>query len=312
LLVRHPDDAAFRLERVELSILAGERSEALNNLARVRRLRALTAEQNGRIVALYRRLKAYRLAGEVSDALLHDRPDDGEIVFERAQLAAEAGERGKALVFLARAAELSPAEMDAGGEQRRRIAGLYRDIGEFGRANDILLELLRSRPKDAELWFDLAALETSSGEKKKALASLARAKELSAGDADHDGERRRRVALGYQALGEYGRALALFDGLARRYPTQAMFLSDRGLCEYLKGDADAAAVSLRKALKLDAKFLPAYLTLGAIETRRGRRAEALRLYEEGLALSPASEHFPLREVLMEERQALLSGKPEAR
>ena len=113
---------------------------------------------------------------------------------------------------------------------------------------------------------------------------------------------RRRIPL--PELGEHARAIAALDELIRRRPEEGTYYSDRGLCRYLKGDAAGAIADLETAIKLTPKFLPAYLSLGAVHSAGGRSARALKAYEEGLARAAADE--PLRGALTSARAEILS------
>jgi tetratricopeptide (TPR) repeat protein len=87
-----------------------------------------------------------------------------------------------------------------------------------------------------------------------------------------------------------------------------MFLSDKGLCEYLSGDELAAIATLEQSISREPAFIPAYLTLGAIHAAKGRSAEALKVYDRGLAHAPAGEIDPLRDALLQERKAAAAAR----
>jgi tetratricopeptide (TPR) repeat protein len=162
-------------------------------------------------------------------------------------------------------------------------------------------------PSDPEQWLkraDAAAKDPKA--RAEALKSLARAESASRA-GDRDGQFRRRVALGYQDLKEYDRALGLFSDLTRNFPAAASFRSDKALCEYLKGSDEAAVADLRVAIGLEPRFLPAYLTLGAVHSARGRYAEAITTYD--AALTQAAAVDPLRAAVLSAREAALAAEP---
>jgi tetratricopeptide (TPR) repeat protein len=281
----------------------GARSAALHALSQAESLPSLTPEQRRRVVALYRHLKEPRRADLALEPLLQSSPGDADLWLERAAFKSQEGERGAALAALARAEEgdaLTP-------QSRRLIVGFYRDLKAPRRGAAALAPLLKSEPEDAALWIDLAEFSAQAGERKKALDSLARAETLPFAGKEA-GELRRRLALAFQSLGEYGRALAILAELTKSHPDEGMFFSDKGLCEFLNGDATKALSSLETAIRLKPTFIPAYLTLGAIHSAKGRPREALKAYDRGLARSPAAERDPLRQVLLEARAAAAAAR----
>ncbi len=298
LLAGDPRDAGLWLERAELDAAAGERSSALEALARAE---ACDPDRNAalRIMGLYREMNENRRAAALLARASRGRPQDSGLWLERAEIQARMGVRSAALESLARAETLNPTDAE-----RRRVAGLYGELKEYGRAAPVLDELLRRSPDDAGLWLERAELESRTGATAAALRALARAESLPPAGADPDGEERRRLALAYQALGEYGRAIGILKELTRRFPAEGVFHADKGLCEYLGGDARAAIATLETAIRLKPKSIAAYLTLGAIHTAQGRPGEALKVYDAGLARNPAEERAPLRGVLLDERAGL--------
>ncbi|MDP3540986.1 MAG: glycosyltransferase family 39 protein [Elusimicrobiota bacterium] len=303
LLRLDPRDAALWLKRAELEAATGERASSLASLATAEGLPVLTVDQRRGVVALYRRLKEPKRGDAALEPLLRRAPEDPSLWLERAQFRSQAGEREEALAALARAERIGGLTPEQGG----LAIGIYRELRAPRQGAAALAPLLARSPGDAGLWIDSAEFSAQAGDRKAALSSLARAEELAA-VADPEGERRRRAALVYQSLGEYGRAAALFGDLARRFPSEGMFHADKGLCEYLSGDEPSATASLEKAITLKPRFLPAYLTLAAIHAAKGRRDEALKVYESGLAADPGARD-PLRGVLLEEARKLRAGTP---
>ena len=287
-----PGDAALWLRRAESEARSGARDAALESLARAERL-SLGEPQLRRAAGIYRALKEHRRALSPLGALLRIRPRDAGLRLERAECETKAGERAAALASMAgaMALELSP------GDRRRAVAA-YRELGEPVRALDALRPLLDGAP-DGTLWLERGELEAQAGSKAEALVSLARAE---ASTLDDDA--RRRAALSYQSLGEYARAVAILDGLIGRSPREASLHGDKGLCQYLAGDAAAAISTLKTAIALGPELIPAYLTLGAIHAARGDSARALKVYDEGLAR--AGGDAPLRGELAREREAILA------
>ncbi len=291
--VRNPDEW---LIRAEIAARGGERDAALDALRRAEALPSLTPGQRRQAVDLYRHLKEPRRGDAALEPLLRSAPEDAGLWLERAAFMSQAGDREAALSALARAEGLGALTP----ERRRLVVGHYRDLKQPRRGAATLAPLLESEPRDAGLWIDSAEFSAQAGERRAALDSLARAETLAAADEPPDGERRRRLALAYQALGEHRRALGILTGLTHRFPDEGTYYGDKGLSEYLSGDVPAAIATLETAIRLKPEFIPAYLTLGAVHAAQGRPAEALKVYDDGLARSPAAERDPLREVLLAE------------
>ena len=326
LIRRAPLDAALRIERAEIAAEQGRRGEALEFLAGAEALRPEAKELRRRIAALYRTLKEFGRGSAYLEGEAALRPGEAESWIARAELAAQTGDRDAAGRALGRALALTP---DAGerlraglvyaalkdfprayvlvepltrpgapalnASQGRRVAALYRASGHSARAASMLDDLIRLAPADGELRLERAEAATDLGRRGEALESLARAEALLPGD--------RRLAFAYQNLKEYDRALAIFADVVRRSPAVAAPYSDKALCEYLKGSDDAALADLRTAIRLEPKFLPAYLTLGAIHSARGRFPEALKTYDEALSRTVAGAD-PLREIVLAARKEL--------
>jgi len=220
----------------------------------------------------------------------------------RAEAAWRRGDRAAALAALD-SAETAP----LGAADRLATADLYRELGAYGPAARIAEESSRAAPRDAAPRVESAAIDAASGHASSALARLAEAEDLSP-----DESLRRRMALLYQDLKQYPRALRLLGPLAAAHPRDAAALSDLGLCEFLAGSVDDAVGHLRAAIRLDPGFLPASLTLAGIEAGRGRPREALAIYDAALA-QPAAKRDPSREALVNGRReaaaALASGAP---
>jgi tetratricopeptide (TPR) repeat protein len=124
-------------------------------------------------------------------------PDDADLLLDIASRAAGSGRRSQSLESLAFAES-----MDLDSRRLRSLAVAYREIGGYARALAVLKRTDMSRPEDADLLLDNASRAARSGQIPAASASLAFAETLSL-----DQERLRRLALAYQDLGRYSRAL---------------------------------------------------------------------------------------------------------
>lgn len=312
-LRRRPGDSGLWLARAKLAGKAGERAVELKALSRaealgvsglsvdllLERARAATrsealrildaanarpveeAGQRGRILEMYRRLREPGRARAFLESQLKFRPGSVALRLERAELDAEAGDRAAALRSLDRAEALHPSDAE-----RLRLALSLANLREDARARAMMDSVSGRIAWDSRVWLARAGIDARAGDRAAALKALAKA------------DPGRETALAYQDLKEYDRALAVFSGLVRLHPEEASYLSDQALCEHLMGNSEAAISDLRRALALQPKFLPAALTLGAVLSSKGREAEALAVYREALAKSPAAENDPLRPLLL--------------
>ncbi|MBI2787782.1 MAG: hypothetical protein HYX59_03785, partial [Elusimicrobia bacterium] len=207
LIRESPDEPRLRLYLATIVARAGDRAATLRALAEARS-RGPTALDRQRMAFLHQDFKDYGPARELLDGLIAESPRDLSVRLDRASLAAQSGERDAGLRHLAAARKLSP-----GPEERRRMAGIYRDLRELAPARELLDGLIKDSPADGRLRFEAAALAERAGDRAAALAAMAEA--LRAG-LDLDG--RRRAALFYQGLGENGEARAVLQGLVADAP----------------------------------------------------------------------------------------------
>jgi tetratricopeptide (TPR) repeat protein len=120
---------------------------------------------------------------------------------------------------------------------------------------------------EADVRIEAAQKERASGDRARALSLLDGAAALSP-----DPEHAHRIALLYQDFGAPQKALALLSALAARYPRNAIYLKDLGICQYGAGDKEAARRSLRAALAADPALAEARSSLAAMkdDTKEGR------------------------------------------
>ncbi|MDD5627717.1 MAG: hypothetical protein PHU21_01540 [Elusimicrobia bacterium] len=241
-----------------------------------------------------------------------------ELWLQEAARAQRGGQAGPALAALDRAQrqDLEPRQFQQSSLLYERLGQESRSLGALERGHSL-------HPDDRRLWqsllswrlrrlqsirdcgllLDLADAAARTGERSAALRFVARAGRLEAGAREQG-----RIAMVLQQLGRRREALAVLDGLARAYPGQARWLSDRGVLKMLMGDRRAAAEDLARAVELDPGYLPASLSLGAVYASAGRRQEAIRLYQRALAKPvPAgdAQARSLREKVRAELEALL-------
>jgi len=204
-------------------------------------------------------------AADLARALALDPQEYRAIRYGRALLA---GRRPEALKFLA------PAEKDAAGDpyKLRKLALVYGDAGDYGRALDILKRSTPAGPADADLLLGMAARAANSGARPEARELLALAESLASADPG----RRRRLAFIYRDAGEYDRALDLMKRLTPLTPEDAGLFLDLGVRAEKAGRRRTALDSLAFAGSLNpdsARLLELARDYGELgEYRRAERA----------------------------------------
>lgn len=282
-----PDDAGLRLDRAALSASAGRREDALADLSKADELKP-GADDLRRAAELYARLGDYAPARVRLDSLVKAAPADLELRLQAAELAARSGDPARARAALAAARALSP-----DSAARRRMARLSRAAGLNDEARALLDDLLKETPRNADLLIDRAELAARAGEGAAARDLLARAAAVAPGR-----EERRRMALLRQELKDYDGALALLDALVAE-KADAATLGDLGVCKVLAGRPDEAIADLKRAIALEPRALPPYLTLASIYAGRGDFAAELAVYD----TAPASADQPgMAELLSRSRK----------
>jgi tetratricopeptide (TPR) repeat protein len=230
-------------------------------------------------------------------------PRDAALLLAWADGAKAAGLRERAWEALG---SMPAARLD--GEQTRRAAALYRGLDRPRQARAMLRRLMAPpqarRLRDAGLLLGLADEAVRVRDRGFALWCLAKAARLGLRPEESG-----RVAVLYQDLGEYSRALGILDELVRAEPKQARWRSDRGVLAMLMGMRDRAREDWEQTIALDQDFLPAYLSLGSLQAASGRRAEALALYERALRRpSGGPDQKDIRERIRLEHERLLGGR----
>ena len=148
---------------------------------------------------------------------------------------------------------------------------------------------------------DLADAAAASRSRSLALGFVAQARRLKLRP-----EELGRAAISYQVLGEYRAALDVLDQLCREQPRQARWRNDRGVVKMLLGLQEQAVLDWERAIALDPRFLPPYLSLGTHLAATDQRSAALRLYAQAWKQTPPSDKggLGIRERIRIEREKL--------
>jgi tetratricopeptide (TPR) repeat protein len=162
------------------------------------------------------------------------------------------------------------------------LAGLALQAQEWARARALLDDASRrARAPDGEGLAGLlegARAAAGAGKASLGVETLTLAERLRPNEPELAA-----VAQQWMDLGQPRRSLPLLDRLVASDAGNARLRSDRGVCYARLGKLDEAAAELRTAVSLDPALLPAYLSLGFVYTRQGRRAQAREIYDQALS-----------------------------
>ncbi|MDD5302995.1 MAG: hypothetical protein PHS14_07765 [Elusimicrobia bacterium] len=240
LIREHPQDARLRLYLATIVARAGDRGATLAALGEARKRNPSPVDRQ-RMAFLHQDFKDYGPARELLDGLIAESPGDLSVRLDRASLAAQTGDVPGGLEQLSAAGALKP-----GPEERRRMAALYQDLREFGRARALLDELIEASPGDARLRLSRAVIASRTNDRAAALESLAAARERA-----KDPEDRRRIASFYLELGAIAPARAVLADLVRDLPRNPRTRLDLASLDARRGERAAALESLAAASRLE-------------------------------------------------------------
>jgi len=165
---------------------------------------------------------------------------------------------------------------------RERARALI-DLRRFDEACSLLRTVVGRDPADADAWCLLSQAEGGARRPHDALEAASRASALT--PEDDWPHRLRSVAL--QMLGAHDSAIAAArEGLrAGPWTWQAHVRLSNALVA-AKGDLDEALAEAELGVELGPHEPATYYSLGLVYERRGRREDAVRCYEEALAIDP--------------------------
>jgi tetratricopeptide (TPR) repeat protein len=283
-----PDDPGPRLQRAQILEEMGRDQEALASLQRAEELH-LSDSQRLRIADMFRLLRAPERALKALETLSAGSHRGADVYLERAQILRDLGRRQEAIESLHAAQSSRPDE-----PSRLEIARLSGSLQVDGATED---------PDVASLLLVRAQGLREIGKRAEAMESLQKAQALGLRPEDQ-----RRAAWAYQALGECGKALAIWERLAAAPGASAKDLSDKAVCEYIDGDWQKAVADLRRAIAMSPESLEASLSLGMIYAQKGLVDQAIQVYAQALAVNPAAGKEQLRRQIQDAYDVLARGR----
>jgi tetratricopeptide (TPR) repeat protein len=113
--------------------------------------------------------------------------------------------------------------------------------------------------------------------------------------------RRARQAIGAE---EYSDALKILDATIALLPDWAEGWNARATARYLDDDYDGSMADIAQTLKREPRHLGALMGMAAILEARGKKEDALKVYERALAIAP---HWRNAQEAADRLKATLSG-----
>ena len=114
--------------------------------------------------------------------------------------------------------------------------------------------------------------------------------------------RRARQAIGIE---QYSDALKILDATITLLPDWAEGWNARATARYLDDDYDGSMADIAETLKREPRHLGALMGMATILEARGKREEALKVYERALAIAP---HWHNAEEAADKLKAALAGE----
>lgn len=187
-----------------------------------------------------------------------------------------AGDGDAALKFFREAARCAPERADA-------AFALCVVLLEHGdpHANDVLRDLLRRFPNDAEGWHEIGLTLHKAGKFEAALVAFTRAAEV----AQHPRHELARAAS-LRALGRLGEAADLLRKAGSLSPDNADIALQLALCQHKLGELAAARAGLERILASNDTNANLWFAYGLVCQDARDPAAAIRAYRRTLELSP--------------------------
>ena len=298
ILQDEPDNRAARLLLGRASLRAGDPATAEVEL---RRAIELGADVSRVAVDLGEAL--IRL-GRYNEMLEEIRPDMAAGEEERLSILRLRGDATMGLQLPGSARDIYLEVLEAAPDDSRARLGLastYVAQQDYAEARRILDELLAADPDFSPGWRASASLRLSSGDAESAVKDFERAVELSAADAEPEGQAQALGGLieAHLAAGDTAAAKAAVAQLRSLTGgnVASRYLAAR--VAYLEQDLETAQTELQQVLKAAPEYRPAQLLLGAVNLQRGNLGQAEMYLSAVVAAAPESANA--RRLLAETR-----------
>lgn len=253
----------------------------------------------------------FKQAKELVLQLLKVTPENPKVLQLAGLLELQARSLLQAETYLNKALQVSPGEVLA----RRLLVQTYLRAGQTTKALSTLQPLLEQSNPSADALALAGEAYLQSGDGKKADAYFLRASKLNPNDtrsrtvlalsqlakgnaeaafgelgqlASSDKGTTADMALISARLrrGEYAAALKAVDALAVKQPDKALAPDLKGRLFLAQKDTVAARKSFERALEIDARYMPAVMSLAAMDLKDNKPEEAKKRFDKLLTLDP--------------------------
>ena len=315
----HPDSIPARYMQLALAVTGGKLDDAKAQLAKMKEIqpKELRTVYGDALVSFASH--DYQHAHEAVQQVLAGRPDDLAALYLSGLVDYELGVFSTAEDALRKVVAHSPRNVGA----RRALAMVYLRTGRGSQALDTLQPALRAAPDNAMLLRVAGEAYLATGDAAQAASAYERANRIDSGDmgskvrlaevrfAGGDTERAfqdlEQLAAGeksgiqadialffaHMRKGEYDKALAAADAIAKKQPKSAIPHTLRGLVALAQRDLKSARAEFEKALEAEPEYFAAAYNLATIDIQEGRPQAARERYERMLKSFPRNEQLIL-------------------
>lgn len=141
----------------------------------------------------------------------------------------------------------------------------------------VLREQVASNPRDTEAWFHLVVLYDRIGMYPEEIDALKKVIALKPKEIGYAYE---QLGTTYNRLGKYREAIDSFLKAKQYSPKNPLIYNNLAASYGMTGKSNEQIASLEKAISLRPHYAMARYNLGVVLLKKGRRAEALKQYNE--------------------------------
>jgi tetratricopeptide (TPR) repeat protein len=228
--------------------------------------------------------RAYLLKGDLAGAraefeeAIRERKDFAEAQYELGKLYLRRQQPGDALQAANAAVALRPTD------RRGRLlqAWSLQSTGDLVKARNILEQLIKESPKDANARLQLGLLSLSQGNYREAVDRLEELRE----DGDPNPSIVTNLASAYVHLKQFSKAQQILSDELKKLPRSEALREDLAETSALTGDYNLAIVQFQKLIDQDPKSARLRFRVGEVYQAKGDQKTALTFFQQAHQLSP--------------------------
>jgi arylsulfatase A-like enzyme/Tfp pilus assembly protein PilF len=176
---------------------------------------------------------------------------------------------------------------------RGKLAQVYRERGDYGRAIPLYRQAAESAPADSEAWYNLGVTLEEAGQAAAATEILTRAVRL---DPTRP-EEHNSLGIAFLTEGHTAEAEREFEQAITLDPGDARAYNNLGNVRRATGRLDEALAAYRQATTLAPRYAEAWNGMGTLAVDRNRPQEALACFDRALALAPGYHEVRLNRAI---------------